>query len=129
MFHTKIHPGADARAITTGELALRAFLSEHNAALDQAAVLLADRRGAWLVNAIRDCLGQPGPLTIRLQHLLLDLRGLLFLEHSDDWETTDFIALLEPEDPAVPEICLLADGLDDALRGAGIFPTPGGRAA
>ncbi len=94
-----------------------------------AAVLLADRRGARLINAIRDGLGQPGPLTTSLRRRLLDLRGLLFLEHSDDWSNTDFINLLEPDDPAVHEICLLADGLDDALRSAGIFSNPDEQAA
>ncbi len=129
MFHTKIHTGSDIRAMTTGELALRAFLCEHDAALGHAAVLLADRRGTRLVNAIRDGMGQPGPLTIRLRRRLLDLRGLLFLEHSDDWNEFEPVAMLEPDNPAVHEICLLADGLDDALRSAGIFPTPDFRVA
>lgn len=129
MYHTKIQPGSDLRAIPTGEMALRAYLSEHDDALGHAAVLLAGRRGARLINAIRDALGQPGPLTTRLRCRLLNLRGLLFLEHCDHWEEFDPVAMLEPDDPAVPEICLLADGLDDALRNAGIFPTPDFRAA
>ncbi len=129
MFHTKIYTGSNIHTMTTGELALCAYLSEHDAALGHAAVLLADRRGARLVNAIRDGLGQPGPLTTSLRRRLLDLRELLFLKHSDDWANADFNACLEPEDPAVHEICLLADGLDDVLRGAGIFATPDGRAA
>lgn len=129
MFHTRFNPGASACAITTGELALRTFLSEHDAALGHAAVLLADRHGARLINAIRDGLDQPGPLTARLRRRLLDLRGLLFLEHTDDWDNAGFVALLEPEDPIVPEICLLAHGLDDALHGAGVFPDPDGQAA
>ncbi|WP_133176209.1 hypothetical protein [Pelagivirga sediminicola] len=129
MFHTKIQPGSDFRAMPTGELALRAYLSAHHEGLGQAAVLLAGRRGARLVNAIRDGLGQPGPLTTRLRRRLLDLRGLLFLEHSDDWEEFAPVAMLEPDNPIVPELCLLADGLDDALRSAGIFPTPDFRAA
>ncbi len=129
MFHAKIHPRSNLRAMTTGELTLRAFLSEHDMALGHAAVLLANRPGAQLINAIRDGLGQPGPLTTSLRRRLLDLRGLLFLEHSDDWSNTDFITLLEPEDPAVPEICLLADGLDDALRSADIVPNQDGWAA
>lgn len=129
MYHTKIQPGSDLCAMPTGELALRAYLSEHDAALGHAAVLLAGRRGARLVNAIRDGLGQPEPLTTRLGRRLLELRGLLFLEHGDDWEEFAPVAMLEPDDPAVPEICLVADGLDDALRSAGIFPTPDFRVA
>ncbi|WP_157960605.1 hypothetical protein [Primorskyibacter marinus] len=129
MYHTKIQPGSDLRDMPTGELALRAYLSEHEAALGHAAVLLADRRGARLINGIKDGLGQPGPLTTRLRRRLLELRGLLFLEHGDDSEEFDLVAILEPDDPAVPEICLLADGLDDALRSAAIFPTPDFRVA
>ncbi|HBY93657.1 MAG TPA: hypothetical protein DEP84_06750 [Chloroflexi bacterium] len=124
MYHTRIQSGSDIRAITTGELALRAYLADHDAALGHTAVLLADRRGARLVNLIRDGLSQPGPLTARLRRRLLDLRGLLLLETDCAWD----VSPLEPEDPAVPEICLLADGLDDALRGAGIAPIQDWRA-
>ena len=109
---------------TTGESDLREFLATNADALGHAAVLLADRRGARLINAIREGLGQPGRLTHRMRRLLLDLRDLLFFEHAHDdcWEDAGCLALLEPDDPAVPEICLLADGLEDALRGAGITP-------
>lgn len=129
MYHTKIQPSSDLCAMPAGELALRAYLSDHYVALGHAAVLLAGRRGARLINAIRDGLNQPRPLTSRLQRRLLELRGLLFLEHADDWEEFEPLAMLEPDDPAVPEICLLADGLNDALRSAGIFLSPDFRAA
>lgn len=129
MFHSRINPGAGARAITTGELTLRTFLYEHEAALGNAAALLARRHGVRLINAIRDGLGQPGPLTARLRRHLLDLRRVLFLEHTDDWEAADFDALLEPEDPIVSEICLLAEGLNEVLRGAGLLHDPNGQAA
>ena len=120
MFHTKIKLGADAHAITTGEIALRAYLLEYDEALGHAAVLLADRRGARLVNTIREGLHQPGPLTRRMHRLLLELQGLLFLEnaHVDDWNDTTFFALLGPENPIVTELCVLADSFDEALRGA-----------
>lgn len=124
MYHTRIQSSSDVRAMTAGELALRLFLATHDAALANAAALLADRRGVRLIDALRDGLSQPGPLTNRLRRLLLDLRALLFLEDDHAWE----VPPLEPEDPAVPEICLLADGLDDALRGAGIFPAKDWRA-
>ncbi|GGH39964.1 hypothetical protein SAMN05444007_11355 [Cribrihabitans marinus] len=122
MFHAKINPGANVRAIPTGELALRAFFSEHEEPLGDTAVLLAGLRGARLVNAIRDGLDQPGRITRRLQRLLLELRRILLLDHvhDDDWDDMDGAAMLEPDDPVVREICLLADGLDEALRDAGI---------
>ena len=124
MFHRKITPNAGIHSADVGEIALRAFLSTHHEALGHAAVLLADRRGARLINSIRDGLHQPGPLTRRLRRLLFELRGLLFLEHvdNDDWDDAGCFAMLDPWDPIVPEICLLADGLNDALRGAGLVP-------
>ena len=65
MYHKKIIPNASVQIIDVGEIALRAFLSTHDEALGHAADLLADRRGARLINAIRDSLNQPGPLTRR----------------------------------------------------------------
>lgn len=127
MFHTKLHPNADLRANTAGELALRAFLVEHDSVLGHTAVLLAARRGARLVNAIREGLDQPGPITGRLRCRLLELRGLLLLEHDhgEFWEAAGCFGKLDPEEPIVLELCLLADGLDENLRSAGIFPGPG----
>ncbi|MEQ3729428.1 MAG: hypothetical protein ABNH38_18670 [Tateyamaria sp.] len=124
MFHTTINKGADACAFPIGEMALRAFVSEHDEALGCAAVLLADRLGARLINAIRDGFGQPGPLPRRVHRLLVDLRGMLSLDHTHDQDCDDspFIQMLDPEDPIVHELCLLADGLDEALRGAGVTP-------
>ena len=49
MYHTKIRSSSDIRAITAGELALRVFLSSHDAALGHAATLLAELRGARLI--------------------------------------------------------------------------------
>ena len=130
MFHTKFDHGAEHRVTTTGELALRAYFSGHDEALGHAAVLLAGRRGARLVNAIRDGLDQPGRVTRRVQRLLLELRRILFLDHAHDdyWDDTASIALMEPDDPIVPEMCLLADGLDEALHAAGIVSAANERA-
>lgn len=131
MFHTKFNHGAECRVIPTGELTLRAFLARHDEALGHAAVLLAGRQGARLVNAMRDDLDQPGRMTRRVQHLLRELHRILVLDHvhDDDWDDLGCLAMLEPDDPIVPEICLLADGLDDALRGAGDVEVSSDRAA
>ncbi|MFC0161761.1 hypothetical protein CDZ97_21820 [Mameliella alba] len=122
MFHTKFNHGAESRVIPSGELALRAFFSEHDEALSHALALLAGRHGVRLLNTIRDALTQPGRITRRVQRLLLELRRILFLDygHDDDWDVTGSIAMMEPDDPIVPEICLLADGLDEAMQAAGI---------
>lgn len=124
MYHGRIIPnGTDA--LGSKEAELRTFLASNADALGHAAVLLSGRRGARLVNAIREGLAQPGPLTRRLQQPLLELRDILFLEHlgNEAWEDDACLALLEPEDPAVAEICLLADGMEDALTSAGLSAT------
>jgi len=62
MFHESLFDGSTP-VCTTGEVDLREFLATNSDALGHAAALLAGRRGARLVNAIRDGLGQPGRLT------------------------------------------------------------------
>ncbi|MBW4985161.1 hypothetical protein KZZ07_21695 [Mameliella sp. CS4] len=129
MFHSRVTTSTEAPSMSAGELALREFFSHHDEALGNAAVLLADRRGARLLNAIRDGLEQPGSITRRLRRLLLQLRAILFLDEADEeeWGNEGCFDLLEPEDPIVPELCLLAEGLDDVLRGAGIAPSEDSR--
>lgn len=124
MFHTKIIRTEDTCVKPPEERELRRFLSEHREGLAHAAALLAERRGARLVAAISEALEQPGRMTRRLNRLLIELRGILFLDHTHDDPESDFgcLRMLEPEDPVVPEICLLADGLNDALCAAGITP-------
>lgn len=124
MYHENLFNGS-VPVLSSGEFELRKFLATNSEALGHAAALLAGRRGAWLISGILDGLGQPGRLTRRMRSLLLQLRDVLFLEHvlDESWEDAGCFALLEPEDPAVPEICLLADGLEDALRKAGVVRT------
>tara|TARA_Y100001001_G_scaffold161513_1_gene186081 strand:+ start:6697 stop:7065 length:369 start_codon:yes stop_codon:yes gene_type:complete len=110
----------DIYLISKDERVLRVFLFEHDAALGHAAFILAGRSGVQLVNEIRSGLDQPGPLTRRLRSLLLNLHGLLSLEHTDSWEESDLSIEIEPDDPMVHEICLLANQLDDALRVADV---------
>ena len=113
------------------DVELREFFSENSEALGCAAALIAGRRGARLVDAIRDGLGLPGPLTRRMERLFLELHSILHFEdalNNPDFEF-GFLNMLEPEDPAVAEVCLLADGLDDALRAADIIPNLGESAA
>ncbi len=101
---------------------LRDFFSENSEALGCAAAFISGRRGRRLVDALREGLGQPGPLTRRMRGLLLDLRDILFQDDSHRNPDGDFgsLNMLEPEDPALAEICLLAEGLSDAMSAAGI---------
>lgn len=123
MYYSKIIPDPENTKCQRSEHAFRAYFQDHDEALGHAAVLLGGRRGARLINAVRDALDRQGPLTGRLRRQLLELRNLLFLEYAynDDWSDGMGFALLEPEDPIVPEICLLADGLEQALQDAGVF--------
>jgi hypothetical protein len=54
----------------------------------------------------------------------LALHGLLTLEHVHDFDRPEaaYFAELDPEMPYIEEICLLTDGLTDALWETGILP-------
>jgi hypothetical protein len=47
----------------------------------------------------------------------------------ENWSDDACFALLEPDDPIVPEICLLVDIFDEALQNAGLIDTGDGRTA
>ena len=122
MFHATIIPSPEAGNRPVGEVALRSFWETHNEALGHAAALIAGQRGTRLVGEIREALAQPGPATRRLCRHLVELRDLLFLENLQDepFEETALFDRLSPSDPIVPEICLLADGLNAVLQEAGL---------
>ena len=48
--------------------------------------------------------------------------------YDENWGDDAGFTLLEPDDPMVPEICLLADGLEQALHDAGMIGTEGNQA-
>jgi len=131
MYYSKIIPDPKLPRGNGREYAFRAYFRDHDEALGHAAVLLGGRRGARLINAVREALSQHRPFTRRLRRQLLELRNLLFLEYAynDDWGDGSGFALLEPDDPIVPEICLLADGLEQALQDAGVFKSDPDQAA
>lgn len=122
MYHDKIITDGTLVHNQIGETAMRAYFSVHEEALGDAATMLGGRRGARLINAIRKAMAKPGPVTRRLRLNLFDLRCLLFLEHTynENWTDDASIALLEPDDPIVPEICLLADTFDEVLQNSGL---------
>ncbi|AFO90419.1 hypothetical protein D1822_03420 [Phaeobacter inhibens] len=122
MYYSKIIPDPKLTHCKESEHTFRAYFQNHDEALGHAAVLLGGRRGARLINAVREALDRQGPFTRRLRCQLLELRNLLFLEYAynDDWSDGPDLALLEPDDPIVSEICLLADGLEQALYDTGV---------
>jgi len=125
MYYSKIIPDPKLTKCQGREHAFRVYFQDNGEALGHAAVLLGGRRGARLINAVREALSHHRPFTRRLRRQLLELRNLLFLEYAynDDWGDGTGFALLEPDDPIVPEICFLADGLEQALQDAGVFKT------
>ncbi|MEE4210707.1 MAG: hypothetical protein V2I43_15755 [Parvularcula sp.] len=96
---------------------LRAFVHENLDALLNAAALLGGRPGLRLAQAVSDGLRDVGAPSRRTMEALDDLLDLLMLEHVHDTDRIEAgrFVLIDPASPIVEEICLLADGLDDAL--------------
>ena len=99
---------------------IRAFLGAHSEALSCAATLLAGSGGACLVEDIADELRACSGLSRRCLRRLESLLDILALEHVDDEERPEwaYFALIDPASAHVEEICLLTDGLRDALTRA-----------
>tara|TARA_R110002012_G_scaffold303270_1_gene504955 strand:+ start:792 stop:1187 length:396 start_codon:yes stop_codon:yes gene_type:complete len=123
MYHDKLISNGTIVECQISEISLRTFFAENEDALGHAAVLLGGRRGARLMNAIRNAFAEQASITRSLRQNLMDLRSLLLLEHAYDenWSDDACFALLEPDDPIVPEICLLADTFNEALLNAGLI--------
>lgn len=105
---------------------LHIILQEKSEAFQNAAVLLGGQ--AWLCRTQRLILelGSGSALTRRLRHETIALHELLTLQNVDNLDSYEpaHFALLEPEEPHVEEICLLADELHDAMFTSGfIFNT------
>lgn len=107
-----------------------AFVEEHREALQQAAELLAGRKGAKLAASIVDDLSDAKCVSRRCWRNLEDLLEILALENVDDpdREEAACFASLDPAAPIVEEICLLTDGLRDALEMADTDYRPASRA-
>ena len=96
---------------------MRGFLHENARALTDAAALLAGRRGMRLAQTvIDDFAAAAGPFGSTCR-ALEELRAILTLEHVHDEtrEEAGFFALIDPADPIVEDVCLLADGYTEAL--------------
>jgi len=101
--------------------AVRGFVAEHAAALTNASRLLGGEPAA------RDCvtliadLAETPHLSRSIRRRLVGLRALLSLEHVGDPDRTEtaLIAEIDPADPRVDELCLLADRLASLIDGIG----------
>lgn len=97
---------------------LRDFVAEHQQGLEHAARLLSGRRGSQCVVRIVEALSSGGPLTRSTRRDLNVLLEILHLEHVHDFdrEEAGYFAEIDPAEPVVEEICLVADGLQDVMR-------------
>ena len=99
-------------------LPIHRFIEEHQDALFHAAKLLGGGGGAHIVHEISGALSRDSVLSNRTIRLLGQLKDILFLEHVDNPDRVEagLFAAINPADPVVEDICLLADGLAHALR-------------
>ncbi|MCB1358387.1 MAG: hypothetical protein KDK53_18500 [Maritimibacter sp.] len=97
---------------------LHVFANEYADALQNAAMLLGGAK--WFQRAARFCdtLSDGGSISRRLLAEGASLRDLLALRFLDDpfSDEAAMFAALDPADPAIEEICVVTDALDDALR-------------
>lgn len=96
---------------------LRTYLGDHRDGLVDAAALLGGQPGVRLTQSVLDGFDTPGTPSRRTMRALDDLLDLLMLEnvHDPDRIEAARFAMLDPASPIVEEICLLSDGLDDAI--------------
>lgn len=103
----------------TSELAV--FMQTHAEALQNAAFLLGGRGALRRTQGLLEAFASQPALTRRMQRETIALHDLLTLQnvHDGDRDEAYCFAMLSPESPHVEEICLLADGLEDAMTSAG----------
>jgi hypothetical protein len=93
-----------------------AFVEEHQSALWHASRLIGGYEKARLVDALVQTLQQERRLTRRARIMLDQLLAVLSLDVVDDeCPAMGFFVPIDPEDPAVAEICLLTDGLRESI--------------
>ncbi|MBP1804684.1 hypothetical protein [Rubellimicrobium aerolatum] len=103
--------------------ALRRFIEDHADGLRHAAELLGGEDHARSVDELVDLLiRQPG-LSRQACRRVDRLLQLLSLELVSDLNSPEAgcFALIPPDHPDVADLCLLADGLRDAVAGAGDY--------
>lgn len=113
------HSPIDVRFATAADPAapVRRFVVDHRDALWKAARLLGGHEAARKVATLADALAvEPRPTRITTRRLR-DLQNLVTLRNVHDPERVEMgcSAVIDPADPVVEEICLLADGLSEAL--------------
>lgn len=117
MFYAKINASQEATLWPCNEIKLRHFWATHAEALFNSAALLAGMKGARIAQAIQDEISEGSKVTRRVKAKLHELLDILMLEnvHDDSRPEAACFAAIDPCDPIVADICLLADGLTNAL--------------
>lgn len=130
MFDAISVPSPDHRSLDPAFTKIRAFVQQHEMALQKAAALLARRHGAALAARIVADLSDASHLSRRCRRDLQELLDILGLENVDDLdrEEAGCFAAINPASCIVEEICLLTDGLRDVLARADADERQGARA-
>jgi hypothetical protein len=118
MFDAQPNSNAAARLPQAALRDLREYVGSHRESLLDAAILLGGGAGLRVAQAAIDGLQVPGTPSRRTMRELERLLGLLMLENTHHPGTVECerFEMLEPTDPCVEEICLLADELSDHLK-------------
>jgi hypothetical protein len=114
---TSLSTSFPPRSGRTAATPLHLFVQNHRQGLWHAAGLLGGNGGQRLADEFITALAARPGLSPRAIHLLKRLLRLLSLEDvalPDSVEAASFAAI-DPADPAVEEICLLVDGLREAV--------------
>ncbi len=96
---------------------LRNFMSSHNQALQNASLLLGGQPALRRTQALLGDLMSARSLTQRLRYRIAALHGLLTLSNVHDIENLEaaYFAEIDPASPIMEELCLLAEGLKEAI--------------
>lgn len=93
------------------------FVATHQDGLWHAVRLLGGYESARIVDCCVALLTQDRRLTPRMRIMLGQILAILSLDKVDDTDSPymGYFAVIDPNDPVVEDICLLTDGLRDAL--------------
>ena len=118
MFHLRQRAQGTPALSTPALMNLHQFIDANFGALQNAAELLAGRRGKKVVTTILEGLQNASAVDRRTWTALRDLLGILTLEHVHDETRVEamLFAQIDLADPVVEDICLLSDGLRDVLE-------------
>ncbi|MGJ8590235.1 MAG: hypothetical protein ACSHXW_19180 [Yoonia sp.] len=102
------------------ELPIHRYVQTHSEALRNAARLLGGENAVSIVEEIVDALCRDPLFSRSTIHQLGWLEELLFLQNVGDPDRIEagLFALIDPVEPVVEDICLLADGLREVLMAA-----------